>query len=185
MKYGYARVSTADQDLAIQLEELKKAGCEIIRAEKLSGRSTDGREELATLRTFMRAGDELWVSRLDRLARSVHDLAVIVKEFKERKISLKSIHEHVDTATPSGEAFCYMAGIFGQLDYDVRRERQMAGIRRAHAAGEYKGRGGRPKKGVDRAAAVQLQAEIGASAAARQLGVSRATLYRTVASIPA
>lgn len=179
-KYGYARVSTTDQDLSIQIAELKKAGCDIIRAEKVSGKSVDGRDELATLRQFLRSGDEIWVSRLDRLARSVHDLAVMVREFKTKGVALRSIHENVDTSTPSGEAFVYMAGIFGQLDYDTRRERQTAGIARKKAAGGYAGKGGRPRKKLDAAAARALHGELGAAAAARRMGVSRATFYRAI-----
>ena len=179
-KYGYARVSTVDQNLDIQIEELTKAGCDIIRSEKMSGRTINGRDELATLRQFLRAGDELWVSRLDRLARSVYDLSCIVKEFKEKGISLKSIHENVDTSTASGEAFVYMAGIFGQLDYDTRRERQMAGIAKAKAEGKYVGKG-RPAV-VDMAKAKELALQIGASKAARELSCSRATIYRALAA---
>ena len=186
-KYGYARVSTEDQNLDIQMRELASAGCDIIRKEKVSGRSLSGREELTTMLDFLREGDELWVSRLDRLARSVHDLAVMVKMFKERGITLRSIHENVDTSTASGEAFVYMAGIFGQLDYDTRRERQMAGIARAKLNGVYgnvvyTGSRGRPRSNVDVGEARKLRDEVGASEAARRLGVSRATLYRTVGS---
>lgn len=190
MRYGYARVSTETQSLDIQVRELTAAGCQIIRQEKLSGRSVEGRDELQTLRQFLRKGDELWVSRLDRLARSVHDLAVMVKEFKERGVTLRSIHENVDTSTPSGEAFVYMAGIFGQLDYDVRRERQMAGIARAQSNGVYQNRKpptpkpgkslGRPRKDLNPDQAKAAMIEMGASAAARKFGVSKATFYRTI-----
>ena len=186
MRYGYARVSTDDQNLDIQRAELTAAGCEIIREEKKSGRSIEGRAELEILRQFLRRGDELWVSRLDRLARSVHDLAVMVKQFKRDGVTLRSIHENVDTSTPSGEAFVYMAGIFGQLDYDVRRERQLAGIARAKSNGVYANRktgahsGGRPRRAIDAAAAAAAFRDIGAAAAARKFNVSRATLYRVV-----
>ncbi|WP_148315285.1 recombinase family protein, partial [Acetobacter orleanensis] len=74
MKYGYARVSTSDQDLTIQETALQKAGCEIIRGEKVSGTSREGRQELDTLLQFLRAGDSLVVTRIDRLARSISDL---------------------------------------------------------------------------------------------------------------
>jgi DNA invertase Pin-like site-specific DNA recombinase len=182
MKYGYARCSTLDQSLEIQIKELETAGCDMIRSEKVSGRTTDGRDELRLLRSFLRTGDEIWVSRLDRLARSVHDLAVMVREFKEKGVTLRSIHENVDTSTPSGEAFVYMAGIFGQLDYDVRRERQTAGIARAKKNGVYENRRGvgRPRVDVDPAKAAELKQTIGAAAAAKELGVSRASFYRAL-----
>ena len=88
-KYGYARVSSADQDCAIQVEALQKAGCEIIRQEKVSGRDVDNRPELRTLLEFLRSGDELVVTKIDRLARSVRDLANIVHDLKGRGVALR------------------------------------------------------------------------------------------------
>ena len=82
--YGYARVSTTDQDLTVQKEALKNAGCEIIRNEKVSGTSVNGRDELKTLLEFLREGDKLVVTRVDRLGRSVLDLQTIVRDLKER-----------------------------------------------------------------------------------------------------
>ena len=83
-KYGYARVSTTEQDLSIQLDALKAAGCEIIRAEKQSGTTTEKRSELANLLVFLRSGDELVVTRIDRLARSVGDLQTIIAQLRAR-----------------------------------------------------------------------------------------------------
>ena len=83
--YGYARVSTTDQDLTVQKEALKNAGCEIIRSEKVSGTSVNGRDELKTLLEFLREGDELVVTRVDRLGRSVLDLQTIVRDLRERR----------------------------------------------------------------------------------------------------
>ena len=84
MKYGYARVSTRDQDLSIQEAALKAAGCELIRAEKVSGTKREGRAELDLLLQFVRAGDELVVTRIDRLARSIGDLQDIVRALRRR-----------------------------------------------------------------------------------------------------
>ncbi len=78
-RLGYARVSTDDQDLSIQIEALKTAGCEVVRSEKMSGTTTEGRTELKTLLDFIRAGDVLVVTRIDRLARSIGDLLRIVE----------------------------------------------------------------------------------------------------------
>ena len=88
MKYGYARVSTTDQDLTIQVEALKAAGCETIRQEKVSGTSVQGRDELNTLLDFLREGDELVVTRVDRLARSIRDLQNIVYELDQKGVVL-------------------------------------------------------------------------------------------------
>ena len=87
--YGYARVSTSDQDLTLQTETLTQYGCEMIRSEKVSGTSTDNRHELNTLLDFVREGDELVVTRIDRLARSVFDLQKIVRSLAEKGVALK------------------------------------------------------------------------------------------------
>src|SRR6266446_8661333 len=87
---GYARVSTTDQDLSIQQAALKAAGCEVIRVEKRSGTTTAGREELRTVLDFLRKGDVLMVTRVDRLARSIGDLQDIVRAIKARGASLKA-----------------------------------------------------------------------------------------------
>jgi hypothetical protein len=91
--YGYARVSTLDQDLSIQRAALKSAGCEVIRAEKASGARRDGRTELRVLLDFLRAGDALVVTRIDRLARSLKDLQDIVHELKARGVALKATEQ--------------------------------------------------------------------------------------------
>jgi hypothetical protein len=100
--YGYARVSTLDQDLAIQLATLKAAGCEEIRAEKASDTRRDGRTELQVLLDFLRAGDTLVVTRIDRLARSLKDLQDIVHEFKAKGVALKATEQPVDASTAAG-----------------------------------------------------------------------------------
>lgn len=181
MKYGYARVSTTDQDLALQIAELERAGCDLIRSEKVSARNIHERPELKTLLEFLRPGDELWFTRIDRLARSNLDLANIVEELTQRGVALRSTQQPIDTSTPLGKMVVQMLGVFAEFERSLIRERQMAGIRAAHAAGDYKGRGGRPRKTVERSDAIRLQSEVGASAAARQMGISRATLYRAIA----
>lgn len=183
MKYGYARVSTTDQDLALQIAELEKAGCDLVRSEKVSARNIVDRPELKTLLEFLRPGDELWFTRIDRLARSNLDLANIVEALTQRGIALRSTQQPIDTSTPLGKMVVQMLGVFAEFERSLIRERQMAGIAAAKNRGDYAGRGGRPRKEVDRGEAARLQLEVGASAAARQLGVSRATLYRVVAGV--
>src|SRR5882672_4502720 len=120
--YGYARVSTLDQDLAIQRTALKAAGCEVIRAEKASGARRDGRTELQILLDFLHAGDTLVVTRIDRLARSLKDLQDIVHELKARGVALKATEQPVDTGTAAGKAFFDMLGVFAEFETNLRRE---------------------------------------------------------------
>lgn len=139
MMYGYARVSTEDQSNDIQIESLAYAGCDIIRAEQVSGTSRKGRHELETLLQFMRRGDVLMVTRLDRLARSLCDLSNIVDVLTQRGCSLRCIEQPVDTTTASGRAFLQMLGVFAEFETGIRKERQMEGIAKAKAKGVYRG----------------------------------------------
>ena len=137
--YGYARVSSIDQDLRIQNAALQAAGCEVIRAEKASGARRKGREELEVLLTFLRAGDTLVVTRVDRLARSLKDLQDIVHELKAKGVALKATEQPVDTGSAAGKAFLDMLGVFAEFESNLRRERQMEGIKAAKERGVYKG----------------------------------------------
>src|SRR6516225_7437122 len=138
--YGYARVSTIDQDLSLQRRTLKAAGCDVIRAEKASGTRRRGRTELQVLLDFLRQGDTLVVTRVDRLARSIRDLQNIVHELRDRGVTLKATEQPIDTRTASGKAFLDMLGVFAELETNLRRERQLEGIAAAKAKGIYKGR---------------------------------------------
>ncbi len=137
---GYARVSTTDQDLTIQEAALRAAGCEVIRAEKRSGNTTEGREELRTVLEFLRKGDVLMVTRIDRLARSIGDLQDIVRAVRSKGASLKATEQPIDTGTAAGKCFLDMLGVFAEFETNLRRERQLEGIAKAKAAGVYKGR---------------------------------------------
>ena len=137
--YGYARVSTIDQNLAVQRAALKAAGCDIIRAENASGARRDGRSELQILLDFLRQGDTLVVTRIDRLARSVKDLQDIMHELKAKGVALKATEQPVDTATAAGKAFLDMLGVFAEFETNLRRERQLEGIAAAKTRGVYKG----------------------------------------------
>src|SRR5260370_25703279 len=109
---GYARVSTADQNLEIQIAALKAAGCDIIRSEKRSGASTSGRAELQTVLDFLRKGDCLMVTRIDRLARSIGDLQDIVRAVKPKGASLKATEQPIDTTSAAAKALLDMLGEF-------------------------------------------------------------------------
>lgn len=175
MMYGYARVSTADQDLAIQETALRNAGCTVIRAEKVSGTSLDGRTELQTLLQFLRAGDTLCVSCIDRLARSLRDLQNIVADLKAKGVHLKATEQPIDTSTAAGKAFLDMLGVFAEFETNLRRERQLEGVAKAKAEGVYKGR----PVSIDAQRVRDLAASgIGASEIAKTLGIGRASVYR-------
>ena len=177
MIYGYARCSTSSQDLTIQVEALEAAGCSIIRKEKVSGKSRTGREELATLLEFLRKGDELVITRIDRLARSVRDLQNIVHELEQKGASLRSTEQPIDTSSASGKCFFDMLSVFSSFETNLRHERQMEGVAKAKAAGKYKGR----PKSLDTDAVMTFHAEgLGATAIARQMGISRQSVYRTI-----
>src|ERR1700693_5917616 len=137
---GYARVSTTDQDLDIQIAALKREGCTTIRSEKRSGTTTQGREELRTVLDFLREGDVLMVTRIDRLARSIGDLQDFVRTVRAKGASLKATEQPIDTGTAAGKCFLDMLGVFAEFETNLRRERQLEGIAKAKAEGVYKGR---------------------------------------------
>ena len=174
-RYGYARVSTTDQDLTVQREALKRAGCTVIREEKVSGTSRQGREELRTLLEFLRPGDELVVTRVDRLARSIGDLQDIVRELRAKEVALVATEQPIDTSTAAGKAFLDMLGVFAEFETNLRRERQMEGIAKAKARGVYRGR----KASINVEEVRRLLGEgVRPSAVARQLGISRTSVWR-------
>jgi DNA invertase Pin-like site-specific DNA recombinase len=176
--YGYARVSTLDQDLAIQRAALKGAGCDVIRAEKASGARRDGRTELQVLLDFVRAGDTLVVTRIDRLERSLNDLQDIVHELKARGVALKATEQPIDTGTAAGKAFLDMLGVFAEFETNLRRERQLEGIAAAKARGVYKGR--QPSIDVSEVRRLRHDEKLGPTAIARRLGIGRASVYRLI-----
>jgi DNA invertase Pin-like site-specific DNA recombinase len=179
MLYGYARVSTLDQDLSIQLDALTAAGCTVVRSEKVTGASTDGREELATLLQFLRDGDTLVVTRIDRLARSLRDLQNIVHDLRQRGVALKATEQPVDTSTAAGKCFLDMLGVFAEFETNLRRERQIEGIARAKAIGIYAGKG-RPAS-IDVSMVREMKAQgLGATEIAKALGIGRASVYRVL-----
>jgi DNA invertase Pin-like site-specific DNA recombinase len=174
---GYARVSTTDQDLSIQKAALKAAGCEVIRAEKRSGTTTQGREELKTILDFLRGDDTLMVTRIDRLARSIGDLQDIVRAVRARGATLKATEQPIDTSTAAGKCFLDMLGVFAEFETNLRRERQLEGIAKAKAAGVYKGR----PASIDADQIRKLKADgMGATAIAKTLKIGRASVYRVL-----
>jgi DNA invertase Pin-like site-specific DNA recombinase len=174
---GYARVSTTDQNLELQESAVRAAGCDLVRSEKRSGTTTAGRDELRIVLDFLRSGDVLMVTRIDRLARSIGDLQDIVRTIKARGASLKATEQPTDTSTAAGKCFLDMLGVFAEFETNLRRERQLEGIADAKARGVYQGR----KASIDPAKVRELRAEgMGASAIAKALKIGRASVYRAL-----
>ena len=177
MKYGYARCSTQSQDLEIQRNALLSVGCEVVREEKVSGTSLKGRSELNTLLEFLRKGDELVVTRIDRLARSMRDLQNIVYELTEKGVHLSATEQSINTSTPEGKCFLDMLGVFAEFETRLRHERQMDGIKKAKEKGVYKGR----KQTLDVAKIKELASEgLMKTEIAKRLGIGRASVYRAL-----
>jgi DNA invertase Pin-like site-specific DNA recombinase len=136
---GYARVSTNEQDTSIQIEQLQKAGCHRVFQEKASGTSQN-RAKLNELLDFIREGDTLVITRIDRLARSLRDLQNIVHDLKQKGIGIKATEQPIDTSTAAGKAFLDMLGVFAEFETNIRKERQGEGINKAKKNRVYKGR---------------------------------------------
>lgn len=172
---GYARVSSIGQSLDIQLAALEAAGCGKVFAEKRSGTKAAGREQLALALDYIREGDTLVITRLDRLARSVRDLEDIVATLRSKGAELRATEQPIDTSTAAGIAFLQMLGVFAQFETALRKERQLDGIAKAKAEGVYKGRPATIDPASIRAA---LDAGESPSAVAKRLKVARSTVYR-------
>ena len=178
--YGYARVSTGEQDLTLQYEALTAAGVnpDLIFAEKVSGTKREGRERLHLLLKIAEAGDTIVITRIDRLAVRCATFRTSCTSSKSKRVSLKATEQPVDTATAAGKAFFDMLGVFAEFETNLRRERQSEGIARAKRRGIYAG----GKRRIDRDRVRRLSDEgVGASEVARQLGISRRQVYRIVA----
>jgi DNA invertase Pin-like site-specific DNA recombinase len=175
---GCARVSTTNQDLSIQEAALKTAGCQVIRAEKRRGTTTEGREALRTVLEFLHAGDVLIVTRIDRLARSIGDLQDIVRTVRARGAVLKATEQPIDTGTAAGKCFLDMLGVSAEFETNLRRERQLEGIAKAKAVGVY--RGWPPSIETSRVPELKAQG-MRPSDIAKALKIGRASVYRLLA----
>jgi DNA invertase Pin-like site-specific DNA recombinase len=175
---GYARVSTIDQDTATQEDRLWEAGCNLVRTEKASGGSREGRSELEAIVDFIRPGDALVVVKLDRLGRSTRDVLNIVHELEQRGAALRVLEPAIDTAGPMGKMVLSVLGMVAEMELGFIRDRQRAGIEAAKARGEYKGR----KPGFDHARIRALRAEgKGATEIANAIGCKRGLVYKVLA----
>ena len=179
MLVGYARVSSAGQSLELQQEALTGAGCEKVFAEKQSGTSTNGRAGLQDALDFVREGDTLICTRLDRLARSSADLHNIIERLNAKGVKFRCLQQAgVDTDTGMGKLVLAILGAVAAFETDIRKERQLEGIAKAKAKGVYKGR----KPSVDKEKVLELKDQgVSPSDIAKRLKIGRASVYRAMA----
>lgn len=177
---GYARVSSVGQSLEVQEAALRDAGCTKIFAEKKSGRGRANRPALADALEWLREGDTLAITRLDRLARSAGDLHNIVAQVQARGADFRVLQQGgIDTATSTGKLLLGLLAVIAEFEADIRAERQRDGIEAAKAKGVYKGR---PATISPDAVKAALAAGEGPAAVAKRLGIARSTVYRLASS---
>lgn len=177
MLIGYARTSTVEQDngLQAQIEELKAEGCEEIYQEQVS--SVQTRKELEAALKFIRKGDTLVVTKMDRLARSMFHLLEIAKRIEDKECFLKIISPEMDTSTSHGKLTFNIFGSVAQFEREVMLERQREGIAKAKAEGKYKGR--KPTAQAKTDEVLRLKGEgMKPTDIAKELGIGRASVYR-------
>jgi len=176
---GYARVSTSGQSLEVQAEQLKAAGCEKVFAEKRTGTTTEGREQLELALDYVREGDLFMVTRLDRLARSVVDLRGIVDRLTAKKVGFRVLQQQgLDTTGGEGRLFLTILAGFAEFEADLRRARQLEGVAKAKEQGVYKGR----PATLEASEVRRLHAEgMRPSHIAKHLKIARSSVYRLLA----
>ncbi|CAN5472690.1 recombinase family protein [soil metagenome] len=175
---GYARVSTSGQSLELQDDALREAGCERVFAEKRSGGTTTDRVELENALGWVREGDTLVVTRLDRLARSAADLHAILAKLSAKGVQFRCLQQGaIDTTTSTGKLLLGVLASIAEFETDIRKERQREGIESAKLKGVYKGR----KPSVDVSAVRTMRAQgVGPSDIAKKLRIGRASVYRAL-----
>jgi len=181
MKIGYARVSTKEQNLSLQLDALQQEGCERIFQEKISGAKAD-RPELKAMIKQLREGDVIVTWKLDRLGRSLRDLINLMNEIQEKGAGIKSLNDAIDTTTPQGKLTFHLFAALSEFERDIIRERTKAGLEAARARGR---KGGRPK-GLSKEAqnkamiaeTLYKKGEMSVTEICRYLDLSRSTFYR-------
>lgn len=183
MLVGYARVSTDDQELALQRDALAAAGCERVFTDTMSGAKAE-RPGLTEALDFVRPDDTLVVWRLDRLGRSLTNLIEMMTTLADRGVGFRSLSEQIDTTTSGGKLVFHIFGALAEFERELIRERTRAGLAAARARGR---QGGRPKKldsprKVAMAQALYNEGSHSINDICQTLGISRATLYRTIAS---
>jgi DNA invertase Pin-like site-specific DNA recombinase len=180
MKIGYARVSTKEQSFHLQLDALRRAGCEKLYQEVVSGARAE-RPVLDSVLENLRAGDVLVIWKLDRLGRSLRHLVELANALLQKNIGLQSLHDPIDTTTPTGRLTFNLFASLAEFEQDLIRERTQAGLHAARARGRQGGRPkGLPPKAVQTACAAETlyrERKLTVRAIADRLGVSKSTLY--------
>lgn len=177
-RIGYARCSTADQNFDTQVERLRAAGCDIVRAEKVSGKSREGRDELATIMDFVQPGDEVVVVKLDRLGRSTRDVLNLVHELQAKNAALTVLEPAFSTKDATGSILVTVLAMVSEMERDFIKSRQAAGIAVAKSRGVYRGR--KPSVPVDRVKEMHASGSKPTDIA-KALGISRMSVYRALA----
>ncbi|CAG5075065.1 DNA-invertase hin [Dyadobacter sp. CECT 9623] len=181
MKVGYARVSTQDQNLEMQLDALQKAGCEKIFQEKASGIKSD-RPQLAAMQQILREGDVIYIYKLDRLGRSLKHLLEITSDFEKRGIGMVSINDHIDTTTAQGRLIFNIFASLAEFERDLIRERTKSGLDAARARGRKGGRSRGLSKEAEKTAMLAQtlynERKLGVNEIAADLKISKMTLYK-------
>ena len=178
MKVGYARVSSVGQNLQSQIDALKEQNVERIFSEKVSGTSTKGREQLKEMLNFVRDGDEIVITRVDRLARSVLDLQLIVQELTEKGVNLTATEQPISTKDATSRCFLDMLSVFSSFETNLRAERQMDGIKANKD--KFKGRG----QTIDVKRIKTLKDEgWGATKIAKEMNIDRTSVYRLLKKV--
>jgi len=181
MQVGYARVSTEDQNLALQTDALKQAGCEKIYQEKISSTQAQ-RPALTMLLSHLRAEDTLVVWKLDRLGRSLKELISLVTMLSERQVHFKSLNENIDTSTPTGQLVFHIFCALAEFEREVIRQRTLAGLQAARARkkvlGRPKGLSKSAKQKARAAASLYRDGSLSVRQICNHLHISPPTLYR-------
>jgi len=176
---GYARVSTGDQDTALQLDALRKTGCEKVFEDKASGVKTD-RPGLAEAVRYLRNGDTLTVWKLDRLGRSMKHLIEIITELEAKGVGFRSITENIDTTTSGGRLVFHLFGALAQFERDLIRERTRAGLQAAEKRGRHSGRQAVVTPDKLAKARQHLAAGLNVREAAARVKVGKTALYQAL-----
>jgi DNA invertase Pin-like site-specific DNA recombinase len=180
MRIGYARVSTHEQNLDLQLDELKRAGCEEVITDKISGAISE-RTGLECIDNKLRKGDTLVVWRLDRLGRSLKHLISYVSSLEEKGVAFHSISESINTETPSGKFMFHVFGALSEFERNLIKERTRSGLEAARSRGR---QGGRPVKlnaeQIDLAKTLYSNKKHSIDAICKMVGVGKTTLYKYI-----
>ncbi|MFQ1592695.1 recombinase family protein [Aeromonas veronii] len=173
---GYARVSSVGQSLDVQLDKLAEAGAEKVYQEKMSGKSAKDRQQLQAMLAYVREGDTVVITKLDRLGRSLADLLKIVEKLEAKKVTLRVLDQTFDTGSAEGRLMLSLLGAFAEFELELRKERQMDGIAKAKEQGKHLGR---PKELDEEKVKERLKVgDLSPAGVAKELGIGRSTAYR-------